>query len=210
MIQCSTTGGEYIPPTRYSYDANESLRSKAAEACLYRKGWQKISSEEYEARKPKLMTPSNLQVPERTKSEGSSCITASECAGNLLCLGGVCSYFKKAGELCNHTQQCEGKLQCNNGRCAMPETVAKPKLLEGSSCISTDECQSGLQCQLGRCRIPQTKHLGQPCNSTTECIGDTLCITGRCALRGKIGNDCKFTYECEGALQCKSGKCTSN
>lgn len=203
VIQCSTTGGEYVPPTRYSYDANESLRSDAVETCLYRKGWQKITSQEYEARKRNL--GSNSYVPPSTqnnlKTTGDPCSASYECAGKLQCIGGRCAALLEQGESCNRSVDCRGDLQCIGGRCG------SNKLLEGSSCNTNNECQSGLQCQLGRCRTISSKLLGQICSSTTECEGNLLCLRGRCESRGKQGAACKVSYECEGDLQCIAGKC---
>ncbi len=45
-VDCISTGGAYIPPTYYSYDANEGLRDDAVELCLQRKGWQRVTREE--------------------------------------------------------------------------------------------------------------------------------------------------------------------
>ncbi len=49
-VDCMTTGGDYVPPTYYAYDANDSLRSDAVNVCMYRKGWQRVSEKELRAK----------------------------------------------------------------------------------------------------------------------------------------------------------------
>ena len=45
VIQCTSSGGGYIPPSGYSYDTNRNLREDAIDACLYRKGWTVMQAE---------------------------------------------------------------------------------------------------------------------------------------------------------------------
>jgi len=42
MVDCTTTGGGYTPPTYMTIDLNASTRDAAYEACLYRRGYRKV------------------------------------------------------------------------------------------------------------------------------------------------------------------------
>lgn len=39
---CTTTGGNYVPPTTSTYDANQNNRNQAAKSCMYARGWQYV------------------------------------------------------------------------------------------------------------------------------------------------------------------------
>jgi hypothetical protein len=39
---CTTTGGQYVPPTVINYDANASARTEVFKGCMYADGWSLI------------------------------------------------------------------------------------------------------------------------------------------------------------------------
>lgn len=45
-VQCTTTGGQYIPPTYISIDDNASGRENATKSCLYSAGWRPAKNKE--------------------------------------------------------------------------------------------------------------------------------------------------------------------
>lgn len=49
-INCTTSGGDYVPPTYYAFDANTSIRDEAVELCLKRKGWRRVTEAELKAK----------------------------------------------------------------------------------------------------------------------------------------------------------------
>jgi hypothetical protein len=49
-VQCTTTGGQYIPPTYINVDDNETPRGNAVTSCLYTAGWRPAKDKEEAAR----------------------------------------------------------------------------------------------------------------------------------------------------------------
>lgn len=41
-VNCTTTGGQYVPGTTSTIDINANNRMKAARQCMYARGWQRI------------------------------------------------------------------------------------------------------------------------------------------------------------------------
>jgi hypothetical protein len=39
FANCTTTGGQYTPPARVSYDANAGVRTQVFKGCMYGEGW---------------------------------------------------------------------------------------------------------------------------------------------------------------------------
>ncbi|MBK6973515.1 MAG: hypothetical protein IPH26_11440 [Sterolibacteriaceae bacterium] len=80
-MNCTTTGGEYVPPTYWAYDANDGVRSDAVNLCMYRKGWQRATAEELDAKRAKQATyeqPSMMQCQSDGDCEhGKSCRSRS-------------------------------------------------------------------------------------------------------------------------------------
>jgi hypothetical protein len=40
MLNCTSTGGGYVPPTTLPVDYNANARNEDIRACLYENGWQ--------------------------------------------------------------------------------------------------------------------------------------------------------------------------
>jgi hypothetical protein len=96
------------------------------------------------------------------------CTKNSDCPGDMICLGIVCT-----DKLPLHAP-CVSDGQCASGTC---DLVCYSKLSQdlGDSCfyLLDDECKKGLTCVYGAC-APFHLH-GDECTETDECEGETVC-----------------------------------
>lgn len=133
-VDCMTTGGDYVPPTYWAYDANESIRDEAVQICMHRKGWARVTKAELEAK--------TAQQPFPSTDDGSA------------------KYVVEAGGYCNETNDCVRGLACNSHKCVQPanapRSAVNPKknsVGAGGYCRGDESCRSGLACADNKCVI---------------------------------------------------------
>lgn len=132
-VDCTTTGGDYVPPTHYAYDANESVRSDAENVCMYRKGWRRVSEKELQAKSnQRSLTPDVY--------------------------GDTSKYIVEVDGYCNETSDCVRGLACSNNKCIKqlnPQreggTPTKKSTAAGGYCVGNESCRSGLTCIGNKC-----------------------------------------------------------
>lgn len=132
-VDCMTTGGDYVPPTYYAYDANDSVRSDAVNVCMHRKGWQRVSEKELQAK----------------SNQRSSTPDA---------YGDTSKYVVEVDGYCNETSDCVRGLACSNHKCVKqlnPQravgTPTKKTTAAGGYCVGDESCRSGLACIGNKC-----------------------------------------------------------
>jgi hypothetical protein len=131
---CITTGGDYVPPTYYAYDTNDSVRTDAVNVCMYRKGWQRVSENELQA----TSVNQNSSPPDT--------------------YGDTSKYIVEVDGYCNETSDCVRGLACSNNKCIKqlkPQQVGgtptKEKTAAGGYCVGDKFCRSGLACIQNKC-----------------------------------------------------------
>lgn len=67
---CTTTGGEYVPPATVDIDNNQSARNAAYKNCLYQKGWSTV--------KPTETKPQQTKIESRKDYENLSTATSED------------------------------------------------------------------------------------------------------------------------------------
>ena len=105
-VQCISTGGNYVPPIFFSYDANSSAKDDAVESCLYKRGWQKVEKQVFQS----------ALAAGKPVSETIGCRSSEDCETGLTCRskrgGGThCA----DGSLSAQPQNCRSSADCQSG-----------------------------------------------------------------------------------------------
>jgi len=95
-----------------------------------------------------LLASSCGKVSTSTKA-GKPCHEHAECARDLRCISGVCTFPLEAGTACTVLSRCADGLSCVNGKCAPPRE-------QGEECAADCDCRSGLLCMAPSCRDMRT------------------------------------------------------
>jgi len=104
-----------------------------------------------------------------TAPDGGSCILASDCTGNQICLFQTCS------EPCAQDKDCPSSSYCL-------------RTDQGTACVSSDQAQCGSQdCPAGT--ICRTGHCQATCSAGARCPGGQACVSGVCESVAANGGD---------------------
>jgi hypothetical protein len=61
-VNCTTKGGDYVPPSYQTVDVNDNGRDAAFHACMYNAGWQSFDSEEQATAVTRSAPPRPMQA----------------------------------------------------------------------------------------------------------------------------------------------------
>jgi hypothetical protein len=108
--------------------------------------------------------------------EGGSCVSSSECAGNLQCIDLACGLPRGLGQRCPNLDACQYDLTCWYGQCIVGTANA------GEPCDANTACRGGrgISCSAGICKLWEFAGPGESCNPQ----GSPFCRAGDCTPVG--------------------------
>lgn len=152
--------------------------------------------------------PSGCPTCTSRRSLGESCVSFTDCADDLACMGladgeSRCVRLRELGETCG-----EGDL------CAVPVMDLRwicdgtcREAVEGESCGPlVGRCATGLGCVGGTCLVLGDEGDACPCDDDLLCIGGTCSVPER-----ELGSACERNAHCAApAAFCVSGRCSDD
>ncbi len=154
---------------------------------------------------------------------GDSCLSASDCATNLVCSNGKCAVQQPShpdnagliGDTCTNNSDCATNLVCTNNICATHTGTG----VIGEACSSDADCATNLVCTNGNCARKQNDAnegmIGDTCANDADCATNLICTNHICSKPdsqnpGNVGDSCLSSSDCKSGLICKSEKCTNS
>jgi hypothetical protein len=133
---------------------------------------------------------------------GAPCGRDSECADELLCVGGRCGERRiPIGGGCTDTDECVVGARCTAGICRATE--------RGGACRDDRECGALEECAVREeLRCSPRGMVGEPCAHLDGCVPEAFCDrdTSVCRLRPGVGEPC--TVACVAGAACgPDGRC---
>ncbi|CAG2237381.1 unnamed protein product [Mytilus edulis] len=140
----------------------------------------------------------------------SSCATAYQCRGKLVCIDGQCkcseNYIwngtncieeKTLNSKCKHTSECDTTLFCIYGTCQCAQmhywngNICIAKKTANDTCANTGECDGKLICENGVC----------------QCLVSLFWNGSKCIFKKFEGHSCQSHVECVENLECRESIC---
>lgn len=137
MAGCTTTGGQYVPPVNYNYDANEDLRGRAEILCLEKRGWRLMTEEEIRKENQRTQSITNSTTSPASDGtltsvvvEGGYCYVSENCMYDLIC----------------RRNRCVSTSPSKTSRAAQDADKRRYISYEGQACGGATTCGEGLTC----------------------------------------------------------------